>query len=106
MQNYYWSYFSLFLNEVIELTEERYCKIRHSHPEVITDLMAKFEETIVEPDFVIFKMQQFKFVKRVTSHGKTKWLAIIVNYDKPINRYWIVAAYVSKLPIKGEILYG
>lgn len=106
MKRYYWNYFCLFLNEIIELTEERYEKIKRSHPEVILDLIDEFEATIVNPDFVILKLDQFKFVKRVSYRGKTKWLAVIVNYDKSLSRYWVVTAYVSRLPIKGEIIYG
>lgn len=106
MQNYHWSYFSLFLNEVIELTDERFNKIKRSHPEVIADLMSQLEAVIVEPDFVILKMQQFKLVRRVVYRGKMQWLVVIVNYDKPLNRYWVVTAYISRLPMKGEILYG
>jgi hypothetical protein len=68
--------------------------------------MNEFETTIVDPDFVILGNDQFKLVKRIIYYGKTKWLAVIVNYDKSLNRYWIVTSYVSRLPIKGEIIYG
>ena len=100
------NYFSLFLNELVELTEERFEKIKRSHPEVVLDLISELEETIIIPDFVILKFEQYKFVKKINYRGKIKWLAVIVNYDKSINRYWIVTAYVSRLSIKGEIIYG
>ena len=96
----------MFLEEVIDLTEERFEKIKRSHPEVILDLMNDFEATIVTPDFVVIKLDQYKLVKKIMYKGKTKWLAVIVNWDKSIGRYWIVTAYISRLPIKGEIIYG
>ena len=96
----------MFLDKVIDLTEERFEKIKKSHPEVILDLMNEFEATIVTPDFVIIKPNQYKLVKKIMYKGKRKWLAVIVIWDKSINRYWIVTAYISRLPIKGEIIYG
>lgn len=102
----HWNYFCMLLDDVIEFSEDRYLHIAHAHPELTNQMIDDLEATIVYPDYVLLKERKYKLIKKKYFNEKPCWICVVVNYDNVQERLWIANAYVSTVPIEGEVIYG
>ncbi|MEW5939850.1 MAG: hypothetical protein AB1750_09335 [Chloroflexota bacterium] len=96
-----------YLNGEVELTDEREAHITQTHPDLLPEYLAQMRQTLAEPDQVrrSLRMSAAKiFYRWFDDVRQGKYVAVIVVGEAtPIERNWIITAYVTRRLANGEI---
>jgi hypothetical protein len=84
----------------VELTDERRQHILDKHPELLPVHLDRLVDTVADPDEVrrdtrFPNTRLFSKWFEASERGKHVIVAVVSN-EKPIERHWIVTAYVSR----------
>ncbi len=96
-----------YLNQEVELTQERRQHILTKHPDFLPEYFAQLAETLAAPDEVRFD-QRFPetrlFARWFDNLKGGKYVVVAVVSDpSPRKRHWIVTAYLARKVSQGEI---
>lgn len=96
-----------YLSHVVELTDERKKHIAENHPDLLPEYGDRIELVLNDPDQVRVS-ERFK-----GAHVFSKWfdnirggkyiVVVVISGDWPVNRHWIVTAYMTRRLSGGKI---
>ena len=95
-----------YLNAQVELTEERRAHITFRHPELLPAHEHALRQTLAQPDEV--RRDEHYPHTRLLSRwfddllGGKLIVAVVVS-DLQANRHWIVTAYLTRGPARGDL---
>ena len=96
-----------YLNGEVELTDERKRHIAERHPDLLPNHRHWIAETLAQPDHVrqSVRFGSAKLFSRwYTDARQGKYVVVVVVSElDPIERHWIVTAYVARTLAEGEI---
>jgi len=98
-----------YLNDVIELTDERESHIVERHPDLLPKYENQMEETLRDPDEVR-RSKRFSnaqmFCRWFESVKKGKYVVVVVISEGEIkHRHWIITSYISHKLMHGDIVW-
>jgi hypothetical protein len=95
------------LSNVVDLTEERKEHIARNHPDLLPQYEDRIASVLNDPDQVRIS-ERFK-----NAHLFSKWfdnirggkyiVVVVISEDWPVNRHWIVTAYITRRLSGGKI---
>ncbi|MBF0449411.1 MAG: hypothetical protein HQK75_01780 [Candidatus Magnetomorum sp.] len=97
-----------YLNNEVELTDERKLHIQKHHPDLIPEYETCIAKTLYDPDHIRTSSRYGNakiFSKWFSSVKNGKYIVVVVVSDNmPYERHWIITSYISrKLSTKGII---
>ncbi len=96
-----------YLNNSVELTEERLNHISETHPDLLPIYLKELAETLANPDQIrrSSQLQNALLFARWFDHIRDgKYVVVVVVTDTtPTKRYWIITAYIARKLTGGTI---
>ncbi len=101
------TFFCPYLKREVMLTDERYDHIKKQHPELLPGYESAVKETVIDPDSVR-KSSRFKNARMFTKYfdkirGGKYTVVVVVSDAHPVERDWIITAYITRKLSDGEI---
>lgn len=93
--------YSTYLEEVVELTDEREAHICKRHPDLLPVYKTQLLETMTDPDEVLTTPDPDKrlFVRWYNNIRGGKYvIAVILTENTHPHRHWVVTAYLDSMP--------
>jgi hypothetical protein len=91
----------------VELTDEREAHIAHTHPDLLPEYLTQIGQTLADPD------QVRRSIRMGAARMLCRWFAevrqgkhvvvVVVSEAVPIERYWIITAYITRRLASGEV---
>jgi hypothetical protein len=89
-----------YLSSDVELSPEREKHIAESHPDLLPEYREQLVKTLIEPDQVRLSARFMKarlFTRWFDSVRGGKYIVVVViSEGKPMNRHWIITAYMAR----------
>ncbi|QDL10873.1 hypothetical protein DP113_25775 [Brasilonema octagenarum UFV-E1] len=102
-------FFCSYLGSEVELTQERKKHILQRHPDLPTAYLELIADTLNQPDQVRRDVRfenTLLFSRWFATLRKGKYAVVAVVSDTfPLERHWIVTAYISRKITQGEIIW-
>ena len=99
-----------YLNADVELTDEREAHIHRRHPDVIPGNLELIAQTLSIPQAVRRSPQRSDTLlisRWYDDFLGGKYLNVVVKTDRAdVQRNWVVTAYPSRTPVRGEHLWS
>ena len=96
-----------YLNAQVELTDEREQHIADRHPDLLPEHRQRIADTLADPDQV---RRSTRFANaRLFSRwfdsvrGGKYVVVVIVSELAPVDRYWVITAYIARKLAEGDI---
>lgn len=94
------------VNGDVELTDERELHIAENHPDLLPRHRSLIFQTLVDPDQVR-RSRRFGnarlFSRSFDTLGDKHVVVVVVSDSAPIERHWLITAYVARKLAQGEV---
>jgi hypothetical protein len=97
-----------YLNQQIELTEERYEHIVITHPGTLPDYLIQLGETLDNPDLIRRSdrdPEALLFSKWFETIRGGRYLVVVMIHQAELERSWIVTTYTARKITGGTVLW-
>ena len=97
-------FFSPYLDSDVELTDERAYHIANRHPDLLPKHRQFIADTLVNPDRVRRSSRSNNtklFSRWFESLRGGKYVVVVVSDPTPLERHWIITAYIARRLAKG-----
>ena len=102
-------FFCPYLDSDVELTDDRERHIAERHPDLLPGYRERIVQTLADPDEVRCDVRfdnTLLFSRRYDRGRRGKYVVVVVVTDTvPLERNWIVTAYISRTITQGEIIW-
>jgi hypothetical protein len=102
------SFFCPYLNNSIELTEERYQHILKTHPGTLPDYLPQLADTLKDPDLIRSSDRDpnaLLFSKWFETIRGGRYLVIVVINPIQPERPWIITTYTARKITGGKVVW-
>jgi hypothetical protein len=96
-----------YLRGQVELTDEREQHIANTHPDLLPEHRDRIADTLADPD-QIRRSSRFGNARMFSRwfdevRGGKYVVVVVVSDAHPVNRHWIITAYIARRLAKGDI---
>jgi len=89
-----------YLSSEVKLTEERKQHIAENHPDLLPEYEDRIPLVLSDPDQIRFS-ERFKKARLFSKwfdnvRGGKYIVVVVISEDLPVNRHWIVTAYIAR----------
>jgi hypothetical protein len=96
-----------YLRVQVELTDEREQHIAERHPDLLPEHRERIADTLADPDQVRRSMRFANarlFSRWFDSVRVGKYIVVVIVSELgPIDRYWVITAYIARKLTEGDI---
>jgi hypothetical protein len=89
-----------YLSNVVHVTDERKAHIAQNHPDLLPEYEDRIGSVLNDPDQVRIS-ERFKNARLFSKwfdniRGGKYIVVVVISEDRPVNRNWIVTAYITR----------